>query len=175
MRLYEHALEQYRFEVQLNWDRTKYYLVFNVGILGVASGLFSLLDRPVLRLVVLLLFAVGALAALHSMQMIRIGREYTRVAMVKALLVAKELGLTNVRPGHSDPLATHAIGTTSGMRDPEAALASPSEWIRKPVGKGNVVYSVLVFLWALLIVDVAAAAVVLFTVLGCPGWGGACA
>jgi hypothetical protein len=35
--LYRLALDEYRFEVRLGWDRTTYFLVLNSGILTVAT------------------------------------------------------------------------------------------------------------------------------------------
>lgn len=165
--VYRMALEQYRFEVQLNWERTKSYLVFSVAVLGVGTGLISLADSGPLTLLVVLVFGVGAGASLLGFRMIAIGRQYTRATMLKALLAADELGLTRPLRGVDDPLATHAIGTTSGLRDPKAALAAPTAWVEKPVGPDNVVYYVLVALRVLVGLH-ALAAIVAFYVGGCP-------
>ena len=40
--LYKVAVEEYRFQVQLNWDRTKYLLGFNTAIIGVGTGLIKI-------------------------------------------------------------------------------------------------------------------------------------
>jgi hypothetical protein len=37
--LYRLALEEYRFETRLNWDRMQYYLVLNLGVVAAATGL----------------------------------------------------------------------------------------------------------------------------------------
>jgi hypothetical protein len=37
--LYRVAVEEYRFQVQLNWDRAKYLLGFNTAVIGVGTGL----------------------------------------------------------------------------------------------------------------------------------------
>lgn len=39
--LYKIAVEEYRFEVTLNWDRTAYYLTLNSGLVAVAAGLLK--------------------------------------------------------------------------------------------------------------------------------------
>jgi hypothetical protein len=48
--LYKIALDEYRFEVRLGWDRTTYFLVLNSAILTVATGLLKLQDPPAVYL-----------------------------------------------------------------------------------------------------------------------------
>lgn len=58
---YDRALDEYRFQVDLNWRRSEYFFVLNVGLLIAAATLFSADDVP--RALVALLFAIGALLA----------------------------------------------------------------------------------------------------------------
>lgn len=46
MDLYRIAVEEYRFEVKLNWDRTVYYLTLNSGIISIATGLLKVGGPP---------------------------------------------------------------------------------------------------------------------------------
>ncbi len=39
LELYKLALEDYRFQVQLNWGRSQYFLVLNIGVIGIATGI----------------------------------------------------------------------------------------------------------------------------------------
>jgi hypothetical protein len=43
--LYKIALDEYRFQVNLNWSRSQYYIILNLGILGLATGLLRLEDQ----------------------------------------------------------------------------------------------------------------------------------
>lgn len=43
--LYKIAIEEYHFQVNLNWSRTQYYLVLNVGIVAVATSVLQLTDQ----------------------------------------------------------------------------------------------------------------------------------
>ena len=38
-RLYTHAVEEYRFQVSLNWQRLQYFMGLNVAVLSVGAGL----------------------------------------------------------------------------------------------------------------------------------------
>lgn len=39
LRLYEIAVEEYRFQVRLNWNRAQYLLGFNTAVIAVGAGL----------------------------------------------------------------------------------------------------------------------------------------
>jgi len=43
---YKVAVDEYRFEVKLGWDRAMYYMVFNTAIISVGTGLLKLEDPP---------------------------------------------------------------------------------------------------------------------------------
>jgi hypothetical protein len=46
-RLYEAAREEKNFQVLLNWDRTKFFFLFNAALFSVAGGLshFAVVNR----------------------------------------------------------------------------------------------------------------------------------
>ncbi len=58
--LYKIALDEYRFEVRLGWDRTTYFLVLNSAILTAATGLLKLNNPPAVYLFIALLFILGS-------------------------------------------------------------------------------------------------------------------
>lgn len=39
--LYKLAVDEYRFQVNLNWDGSKYFLAFNTAVIGVGAGLIK--------------------------------------------------------------------------------------------------------------------------------------
>ena len=57
--LYRIAVDEYRFEVKLNWDRTMYYMVFNSAIISIATGLLKLDNPPIVYLFVGAIFFLG--------------------------------------------------------------------------------------------------------------------
>jgi hypothetical protein len=92
LRLYELAVEEYRFQVQLNWDRAKYLLGFNVAVIGVGAGLLRVNGGAGAFLATV--FMVGFFCALLSMGAVRLQQSYyrrTRDAMV-AQAEALQLG-----------------------------------------------------------------------------------
>jgi hypothetical protein len=50
--LYKIAIEEYRFEVKLNWDRTVFYLTLNSGLIAIATGLLKVEGSSFLNLIV---------------------------------------------------------------------------------------------------------------------------
>ncbi len=62
--LYKIAIDEYRFEVKLNWDRTVYYLTLNSGLVAIATGLLKLGSIPVINLLVAAIFFIGLCTAL---------------------------------------------------------------------------------------------------------------
>src|SRR5215470_10816846 len=92
--LYKLALDDYHFQINLGWDRAKYFLGLNSLILGMAGGLLKLLEghsgaRPAASL----LFIAGVAVALVGWSVLRIAHRYYRMAAHKATLIADLLGL----------------------------------------------------------------------------------
>jgi len=81
--LYKIAIDEYRFEVRLGWDRTTYFLVLNSAILSVATGLLKLDNPLVVYLFIALLFAFGVGTSLIGSMSITKAHEYYRRAVVK--------------------------------------------------------------------------------------------
>lgn len=75
MKLYELAIDEYRFQVQLNWDRSKYLLGFTVAIIGLGAGLLRVGDRASPFLV--FVFAVGLFASLLSLLVVHLSTATT--------------------------------------------------------------------------------------------------
>lgn len=61
---YSRAIAEYRFQVELNWRRSEYFFVLNVGVLIAAATMFA--SDKVPSQLVAVLFAVGALLAALS-------------------------------------------------------------------------------------------------------------
>jgi hypothetical protein len=61
---YRLAVEEYRFQVDLNWRRSEYFFVLNIGVLVAAASLLASQDLP--RALVAFIFGLGALLACLS-------------------------------------------------------------------------------------------------------------
>jgi len=88
--LYKLAVDEYRFQVNLNWDRSKYFLVFNTAVIGVGTGLVKV-GRNVATPLLVGIFAVGLAAAALSAFAISLQHGYYRSTRDRMLAVAATL------------------------------------------------------------------------------------
>jgi hypothetical protein len=128
--LYKIAVEEYRFEVRLNWDRTAYYLTLNSGLIAVAAGLLKVGSAPIVNLVVASMFLIGFLSSLIGIRNIRRGHEYYRRTVIKKTLLEEQLGLNKPLEGHA-PRLTLAVGTTVGQAEPLQILHDTDKWLKR--------------------------------------------
>jgi hypothetical protein len=128
--LYKIAVEEYRFEVRLNWDRTAYYLTLNSGLIAVAAGLLKIGSAPIVNLVVSSVFLIGLLSSLIGIRNIRKGHEYYRRTVVKKTLLEEQIGLNKPVEGHPSGL-TLAVGTTIGQSERLQILHDTDKWLKR--------------------------------------------
>jgi len=101
--LYQMHVEEYRFQVRLNWTRTQYFIVFNAGVLSIAAGLYRFgLRRNLAPLG--FLFGLGLLASVLAMFATATQHGYYRTARDGMRRVAARLHLGDL-----------AIATTPGQ------------------------------------------------------------
>jgi hypothetical protein len=107
-RLYAHAVDEYRFQVNLNWQRLQYFLGLNVAILGVGAGLLRLgsnrqpqLDNTLPALV----FCAGVCLSLASWYLARRQQAYYRAARDNMTRIAQRLRVGDL-----------GVATTAGAR-----------------------------------------------------------
>lgn len=105
---YDRALDEYRFQVKLNWSRIQYLLALNVGIISVGAGLLEV-AAPFF---VLMVFFMGAFVALLSLVVTSTQESYYRAA--RDLKGKLEDALS---------LGPHAIRTTPGMGGRKSGMA----------------------------------------------------
>lgn len=100
---YRLAVEEYRFQVELNWKRSEYFFVLNVAILLAAVTLLST-STSLPREVIALVFLVGAGLATASILANRTQHGYYRAARDVKGRLETQLGLDDL-----------ALSTTPGM------------------------------------------------------------
>lgn len=158
LELYKVAIDEYRFEVRLNWDRMQYYLVFNTAILSAGLGLFKLPgDRsatPLLGLV----FVFGVLVSLLGAHATNRGHQYYRRARVKKTLTENLLDLHHSIGGYTHPNANLSVTTTEGMSE-TIRILQDDEWrrITKPLGRWDIVWCVVMILRGFAVINAALA------------------
>lgn len=99
---YDRALDEYRFQVDLNWRRSEYFFVLNVGVLIAAATMFSSDDVP--RALVGVLFLIGVLLAVLSVLANEAQHTYYRAARAVKLELESRMQLDDL-----------ALATTPGM------------------------------------------------------------
>jgi hypothetical protein len=75
---YEIVLQEYRFQVQLNWDRAKHFLIFNTAIFAAAVALYKNGSTSLARLGVASLMLISAANSLVGWQTVSQGHEIYR-------------------------------------------------------------------------------------------------
>lgn len=114
---YRKAVEEYRFQVDLNWRRSEYFFVLNIGVLVAATTLLASQDVP--RGVVALVFCLGTLLAVLSILANNTQSGYYHAARdLKKELEAKL------------ELDQFAIATTPGMGSPITRLGRVGTFLK---------------------------------------------
>jgi hypothetical protein len=130
LELYKIAVEEYRFEVRLNWDRTAYYLTLNSSLITIAAGLLKIGGAPIVNFVVAGVFSIGLLSSFIGIRNILGGHEYYRRTVVKKTLLEEQIGLNKPVEGHSTGL-TLAVGTTVGQNEHLQILHDTEKWLKR--------------------------------------------
>jgi hypothetical protein len=115
--LYTILVEEYRFQVSLNWQRSQYLLALNLGLLGAGTGLLGITSSTA-RTLTSALFLVGAFVAVASIRVVTLQHEYYRSTRSRKVRLEEELDVTGSAPR-----------PTAGMRgEARGPKFSPSSW-----------------------------------------------
>jgi hypothetical protein len=170
--LYRIALDEYRFEVRLGWDRTMYFLVLNSAIITVATGLLKLDNIPVVDGFVAVIFLFGFGTSVTGSFAISKSHEYYRRTVVQKTRLEDLLGLTSPPEG-SFSAATLSIGTTTGQRDHAEILADPEKWVKRRHRRTSITFMLKVILLGLAVVDLIGAFAAVMMLIHNPALRGA--
>lgn len=90
--LYKVSIEEYRFQVNLNWQRSQYYFVLNAALIAAGGSLFGIQsDRG--RPFAAVLFLIGLVAVVLGVLVTHTQHLYYREARDKLKLLQQRLGL----------------------------------------------------------------------------------
>jgi hypothetical protein len=159
--LYKIAIEEYRFEVRLGWDRTTYFLVLNSAILSVATGLLKLDSPPFVYAFIAVFFMFGLGTSLVGSMSITKAHEYYRRTIVKKTVIEECLGLNRPLPD-MPPSVDLTVATTKGQHDRMMMLNDPEGWVRRSHRGGTISFWLRFILWGMAIVDGIGALAALF-------------
>jgi len=130
LELYRIAVDEYRFQVKLNWDRTAYLITLNSGLIAVATGLLKVGGAAVINLFVASVFLVGAFVSIVSIKNIRTWHRYYRRTILKKTVIEDQLGLTKPLEQYSGR-PTLAISTTVGQDEALQILHDTEKWLQR--------------------------------------------
>src|SRR5229473_762210 len=104
LKVYSSALDECRFNAQLTWDRAKFFLLLNSGLVAAGIGLLRVAQDSMLTSAFLVLFfLLSILISVCGLETSKIGKGYYREAVFTKTLIERELGLLDPVSGSNDP------------------------------------------------------------------------
>jgi len=169
LKVYDAAIHEYRFNVQLSWDRTKFFLVLSSGLIAAGVGLLKVADPTALNSAFLVaFFIVSILITASGLETIAVGKIYYRRATFTKTIVERELGLLDPIPGLDSPHANLSIAVTDGQRDHRAILFSDEKakiQSEKRIGIGTIASNIRAIFWMMIIIEFCGASVAVFNMM----------
>jgi hypothetical protein len=128
--MYKIALDEYRFEVKLNADRTIQFLTLSIAVLSAGVGLLRF-GNPGASTAIFVgfIFLCGMAIALLGAKAVLRGHEYYRRTVLQKTVIENSLGLHI--PPKNYPRTTLAIATTRGQGEVHQMLSDPERWLSK--------------------------------------------
>jgi hypothetical protein len=153
--LYRIAVDEVRFEVTLNWQRTQYYFTVNTAVIAVAATILRVSGIEAAP-VVAMLFFLGFACARLGQRMIEHGHTYYRRAVYKKTLIERLLGRFQTVGGFDYAGANLGITTTEGMAEITEILEDPDAYINRKPRAGTVTYRLVRLMAVFSIVELVA-------------------
>lgn len=157
LKVYDAAINEYRFNVNLSWDRTKFFLLLNSGLIAAGVGLIKIAEDSLpASFFLVFFFLVSILIAVSGLETVSVGKRYYRRANHIKTLVERELGLLDPIPGLPSQ-TTLSIAVTDGQRDHNAILSndeSTRAQTESRVGSGSVVWHVRTIFWMMIAIEI---------------------
>ena len=92
LELYKAALEDYRFQVQLNWGHSQYLLVLNLTLVSIATGIVQL-GQGEISILVGFIYLAGVFFSIFSISALQSQRKFYRAARDQKQWFEDQLGL----------------------------------------------------------------------------------
>jgi hypothetical protein len=159
LRVYSAALDEVRFNITLSWDRTKFFLLLNSGLIAGGIGLLKLGESTVLIPSFLVAyFLLGIAISVFGLQTVPIGKRYYREAVFTKTLAERELGLLTPLPDLDPTRGNLSIAVTRGQRDHQAILqARGGEAEATKISVGSAAFYTQMLFWIMIIIESIAA------------------
>lgn len=152
LELYRVVIDEYRFQIRLNWDRTQYYFVFNSAMMTAGATALATL-KSWGSVVAFFIFVVGCASAVLGRRSVTKGHEYYRRIMYRKTLIEDLLGRLHKLPGYAYSDAALNLATTGGMADSRRILDDTEGYLAAPPNPRTVTHSMLMILRTFVVVD----------------------
>ena len=129
--LYRLAIDEYRFNVKLSWDRTRFFVGLNAVLVTAASALMRFIDGPAILLVAIPI--IGVVVCVLGIRTARNGHNYYRRSIYKKTLIEHQLGLTNQLTACGFSGATLSITSTPNQADSQEILNNTEDWLGRRI------------------------------------------
>lgn len=152
--LYRFALEEYRFNVGLSWNRTRFYLGLHMALIALASTLMRIESES--RSPFVTIATLGIFTSILGIRTISKSHEYYRRSVYKMTLIAEQLGFNRSLNLYGHDLDSLAISSTKSQSTSANILSHPEKWLRRRhrpdtiTGMLVILMKVLVLCYALL-------------------------
>ena len=144
LELYRSAVEEYRFQTNLNWDRNKFYVLLNSGLITATCGLLRIPGFAFAEFLTIPLFFLGFLSSWIGLTTLLKGIEYRRsIVYQKAQIEEKLSEFTEEQ--------LFPIQTTKGMR--EAKEVDLDKFVNRPPRIGTISYFLQILFVLLMLVN----------------------
>lgn len=155
LKVYDAALAEYRFNVQLNWDRVKFYLGLSVSGIAAGTAIFKLYaDNYAASFLLMIYFFILAAVTTFGSQAIAKGKEYSRQAVLTKTLVERELRLFQHLEGLTETDLHLGIAVTPGQRNYIDVIYKRKERLEKKPDRGSILQRTQWIFVALIIVQI---------------------
>ncbi|WP_156384109.1 hypothetical protein [Methylobacterium sp. Leaf456] len=140
LKIYASTLDEYRFNVNIGWDQTKFYVTTSSAATAAGVGLLRLaIDSKILSAFMILYFLLPGFIALLGFKTTEVRKKYIREANLKKTLVELELGL--FKDTIPEVPGTHlGIAVTPGQKGVLTAIIKRRDRANDPVKIGTVVH-----------------------------------
>jgi hypothetical protein len=153
LKVYDAAINEYRFNVNLGWDRTKFFLVASAGLIVAGIGLIKVTEGDRLTSWFLVgLFFISAMITICGLKTLAVSKSYYREAIFTKTVVERELGLLDRLPNLQDARANLSIAVTDGQRDIEAILFGGKPAARM-ISPGTVVWYIQIIFGIMIVLE----------------------
>jgi hypothetical protein len=155
LKVYDAALAEYRFNVQLSWDRTKFFLVLSSGMIAAGVGLIRFSENNAAASgFVALFFICSALITNSGRATLALGKRYYRESVFTKTLVERELGLLERLPGMNSDKATLSIAVTDGQRDYRGVLFGDKPSLASQISPTTVIANVRTIFFVVILIEI---------------------